>query len=1142
MKMSQFTFNRNLNIGSGSQLKRIDSSHSVGSPHTNPSEERKAAVERILNHCSQATNGSRDMQDIITEIRETTNDRIQHLLTKHGIKNCESLADVQNLRVNPVTKQVLPLLERLFTRVGNLQKVQDHLDNNSGSIEILGIVGWDEKCVSGQVNKKANLSQFDTIVFRDTKTRNVFAEQLESSFELFGKQPLSMPSSPQKRGASSPIKSEIRLPEKDDQKLHKALTEHSRLFAVSKENHLITDIYVTESEDKVEIIENTDSLVSIKQDHKKNVNQAAKIFQEEYKDIDSNIKPVNVSDNKRNMLDEQPVTVQAIFKAFLKNMLAEPTADNTSKAKLKSLENNTNVFEASKNQPKKDNNPINKEKRDLINSLIETIDTLNTLTSKSQKIDINNLKNENVESLKKMIKENELKTNQILTHYTDDQTGDKEKLKSFDESWSGSSLKDAPQDIQKVAKHMFLELKNEPEQRSILSLIQGNFSSDGVVKEGSRKYQNCLAFLLELQAQVQSDNTTNDSNQTNPSSHQSNQINNVKDKKLTAVTSGSNLRCGVHSLAMIIAKAPENEKAKILNALKAGDKMKNIKNDIDWQKTLGEIILKQHKNLLNQRLSFQLDDVQLKQELEEANFGALNIQSEKLQKLANELFKDTSIHVSVDTIAGKLDRRIQPKPVSNEQSRKFINQTVHSNNVQCPSNMDWGGRDGISSNSFSNEWLLVELGILDRAGPLNLLDENTLRDSIKTCKKQIEHRVNILANYHKNSNKIDQLNTLREQSLNKVDQLVQEYKQFVAQNISYTKDMKHFRVVNQYGGHWEAESANQGYNVLSFNPLHSVKPKKDSKTKTMEVKPLNLNSLNNVKDINILNKNNTVDIHSTNYKNTQQCTVKYQLPILQALPSKCLTDEQLKEMFSIINTYVANTQYPGENRDICRPNHNGTHALRQVFNLDFFFKMVDKNGTNAMKQLDVLKPGAERNHALFAMYFSRIGRTEECTFSSDPSYVQRSADLYEYFAKQLGFKPDTIEFYKKMILDFCSPSVDFNSDFYKKYGDKAKLVWTGMTLAHEGDLFRCKDNNSAEKDLEKNIDLNPHQVFQPTSNLKDLRTKFSQLCKDNLQVTGDCNHLNKGYSNQLLKQCSNDSDKCYSVLKDNVLKHTQKAI
>ena len=271
---------------------------------------------------------------------------------------------------------------------------------------------------------------------------------------------------------------------------------------------------------------------------------------------------------------------------------------------------------------------------------------------------------------------------------------------------------------------------------------------------------------------------------------------------------------------------------------------------------------------------------------------------------------------------------------------------------------------------------------------------------------------------------------------------------------------------------------------------------------------------------------------------TKRLNIEYTLPILAPLRrGQALSRQDLLALFQIVNDSVANTAYQESPSDLIRnkdgiayrPNHNGTHALRQVFNFQAYLDLVQTKGTPNAKTALTSISDHEMNVALFAMYFSRIGRTWECTHSSDPSYTERSAKLFRYFAEQLNIEPALIDFYEEAVDEFCNDNyrVSILTSLTSKPTDqqlnKKLLIWHAMSSAHEADLFRC--GNPYAK-------LAYH--FERSDVLSDVtqteRTKFCDYAKKLLVASGDSRHLGQSYKLDIFVPASRDMSFCYSQL------------
>lgn len=207
--------------------------------------------------------------------------------------------------------------------------------------------------------------------------------------------------------------------------------------------------------------------------------------------------------------------------------------------------------------------------------------------------------------------------------------------------------------------------------------------------------------------------------------------------------------------------------------------------------------------------------------------------------------------------------------------------------------------------------------------------------------------------------------------------------------------------------------------------------------------------------------------------------VDIRIPIATVHDLRLNSDRDLEEIFHRANRFTLNTPYPCrgpsgspsvasmriEGKEIHRPNHNGTHSIRQVRHLEVLMDLIEKHGSpSAREQLRAFSD-SERLNLKLAAYFLRAGRVDESSHQSPPSddYYTRSALIYEAYATQLGVDTETIQWIKKLIINSCKPlgkrDPTIDSD------PKNKLGYELLTLVHELDLVRVFDGHFSRSTL-----------------------------------------------------------------------------
>jgi len=263
------------------------------------------------------------------------------------------------------------------------------------------------------------------------------------------------------------------------------------------------------------------------------------------------------------------------------------------------------------------------------------------------------------------------------------------------------------------------------------------------------------------------------------------------------------------------------------------------------------------------------------------------------------------------------------------------------------------------------------------------------------------------------------------------------------------------------------------------------------------------------------------------------------IPIVR-LPELSLTEEAFPEIFRLINRHTINVPYPLQDTSInvdgtivYRPNHNGTHAIRQVRYVQELFDLIQYRGTqNARQQLNSLSE-EERLNLLLAAFLLRSGRVDESSHKSynpDP-YSIRSALIYQEYARQLGVSEPVIEQTALVIRNACLPKGV--RDPQLESDPKAMFGYQMLTLAHELDLVRCFPQ---EKYDETTKVLIRHQldyfISGRFSNSKDLiLDQMLEFSKSAVEATGYTRRYDDHPGDlPLFAQCSTNGDFCFERL------------
>jgi|GEM_PF-2938977 len=296
-----------------------------------------------------------------------------------------------------------------------------------------------------------------------------------------------------------------------------------------------------------------------------------------------------------------------------------------------------------------------------------------------------------------------------------------------------------------------------------------------------------------------------------------------------------------------------------------------------------------------------------------------------------------------------------------------------------------------------------------------------------------------------------------------------------------------------------------------------------------------------------------------------------------------LTEDNLGEIVKIVNESTLNTPYAIEKHslrydnktEVHRPNHNGTHAARQGFGLlEALKNLIAQKGTEEYKgymkefiddpvqklnltlaayflraegteeykgyMKEFIDDPVQKLNLTLAAYFLRAGRVDESSearakggLPSDQLH-ERSALIYEAYAKQLGIETKLIEWKKKLITNATKPSNIFGEDIKK---DK-KLIFACqlLTTVHELDLVRCHTQDQVKSKMGK-TENRLNMFLGKSSGNEENTIRLYAFAKELCDATG-CPRLKDEVSNnntprneKLFADCSTQGDVCMANVK-----------
>ncbi len=109
-------------------------------------------------------------------------------------------------------------------------------------------------------------------------------------------------------------------------------------------------------------------------------------------------------------------------------------------------------------------------------------------------------------------------------------------------------------------------------------------------------------------------------------------------------------------------------------------------------------------------------------------------------------------------------------------------------------------------------------------------------------------------------------------------------------------------------------------------------------------------------------------------------------------PKKCLSEDFNESGFERIFAF--------------RPNHGGTHSIRQLDYLEKYMDLINRYGKSEYSKAISQLNDEEKRCIQLAMYLYRSGRTNEASGKDNPFNIMRSRKIYEIVAEGLGIHPD----------------------------------------------------------------------------------------------------------------------------------------
>lgn len=248
------------------------------------------------------------------------------------------------------------------------------------------------------------------------------------------------------------------------------------------------------------------------------------------------------------------------------------------------------------------------------------------------------------------------------------------------------------------------------------------------------------------------------------------------------------------------------------------------------------------------------------------------------------------------------------------------------------------------------------------------------------------------------------------------------------------------------------------------------------------------------------------------------------IPIAR-MPEIELTERNLPQIFEIVNTHSVNIPYAYRNDfemfykcGLSRQLHNGTHSARQVRCIEALFDLVRKRGSeNSKKHLASFSEHEVLNIKL-AAYFLRTGRVDEESHKSGDDYYQRSALIYEAYARQLRIQEPTIQWTKMLINHSCKPITLENP--------RDQFTHQLLSTSHNLDLVRCSSVKEYEGVMKKVRESLERLGIDPLATLEPLKNFAIALC----QATGSKLYYTRGGNKELFEECSKHGTFCWEAV------------
>ena len=274
-----------------------------------------------------------------------------------------------------------------------------------------------------------------------------------------------------------------------------------------------------------------------------------------------------------------------------------------------------------------------------------------------------------------------------------------------------------------------------------------------------------------------------------------------------------------------------------------------------------------------------------------------------------------------------------------------------------------------------------------------------------------------------------------------------------------------------------------------------------------------------------------------------------QMTILPSWRHYWLEEKSTAEFYQALSNQVVNQPYADMpdywvkhgNTIVYHPNHDCAHSIRQSAYSQFFLKMVQHLGNPSYRHAAEQLTDEECAILKLAVFLCRAGRTNERGGQVDPSNQERSAQLFQAVALEVGFNPSLVN-----SMAYCvqyQPLTEatenkwclgFNGDESEQRA-KLGLMKRLLHLSHHTDLVRCFSNKAAIEDRNKE---NLSALIAPEQ-VDDAVEVSLNYARASAELTGTPYYLHNGTKERVAPPCYL---KAYAVIQVNKTMHAVQAL